>query len=409
MTLQVNEIEYCKLQIHYVADPAKVKAKRSEAIKELKKHAKIAGFREGKAPDYVIATQKKPQIEHWVKQELMAEAYQDILFETKIKPLGHPRVENADLNGSEFWCNLSMFKKPEFTLQNYKGFEVPEPHQPHTPEEMAAKMMQELRVRHGDVAPYEESDFVEMGDKVTMDLEIRQAESLREDLSQMGITYTMGQNLYPELDQNLLGMVAGEERTLDGFKIPEQEGEFSILVRIHMGLKPQPAPLDDELAFKVGFENYAQMQSYIEGVTSQQFQQNRSNVINQQVMKHLAAEHSFEVPEWYVTTEAEQLAAKGKLTWIEMSDEEKAPILTQAKENVKLALILDSIREEEPESMLSDQEIFNLVAQRLEGTGQNAKQFFVEAEQSGRLSNMLSHFRNEGVLQWVVSTCKFVT
>ena len=110
MTLQYEEVEFCKLNVHYAAEPSKVDSKRKEALTQFRK-VKIPGFRAGKAPNYAIESKLKKQIEDWMKRELLAEAYDDILFEIKTKTIGHPQVSRIELNDNNFWCDLVLLKK----------------------------------------------------------------------------------------------------------------------------------------------------------------------------------------------------------------------------------------------------------------------------------------------------------
>src|SRR5690606_16043977 len=111
----LKEIEYCKTQYFYQADPDKVEEKIDEAVFALKK-AKIPGFRPGKAPDSVIKTKCRSQIDSWVKRELTIQAYDDVVFEKKIKTIGQPEVDNLKLNKDTFSCELTICSRPDFEL-----------------------------------------------------------------------------------------------------------------------------------------------------------------------------------------------------------------------------------------------------------------------------------------------------
>ena len=110
MTFQCNEVEPCKVNVHYVADADVVEQKRQEAVENLRK-IKIAGFRKNKAPDSAIKLKLKNEIEQWMTREIVAHAYDEVLFETKMKSIGYPQVSNVMLDGSYFHCDLFFLKK----------------------------------------------------------------------------------------------------------------------------------------------------------------------------------------------------------------------------------------------------------------------------------------------------------
>lgn len=406
MTIQCKEIEFCKMEVHYVATPETVEQKRQEAVQQLRKVA-IPGFRAGRAPDYIIKLRLKKQIEDWMKRELVAQAYDDILFETKMKPIGYPQLNKLELNESAFWCDLTVLKKPEFELKQYTGFKVPKPHQLHTPTEMAEKMMQELRQRFGDIVPYGENDFVQMGDKVTLDFKCLMDDKVFDEATKEGALYTVGQNIFPGFDDNVLGMSAGEERSFDvvlGDNVAEdmKNKRVTFQVKVHMGMKTVLAALDDALAQKAGFENYDKMRETVEGIASSRAQSSHVQLVGQQVIKQLLAAHDFEVPTWLVSMEAQHVAKQVGAEWNTVTDDQKSMFLAQAKDNVKLALIMDTIRDKEPEATFSDNELFNVIKTRVQEAGQDPDKFLVEAQRDGRLVGLLSSLRNEATIQWLV-------
>ena len=171
MTVQCEEVDYCKVKVKYVADPSLVEEKKNEAVRLLKKsNVQLPGFRMGQATDLAIRVHMKKQIDQMVTRELVSDAFTETLFETKMKPIGYPDVHSTRLDGRHFECEMTFAKKPEFELQQYTGFEIPKPHLEMTAAEGAEKLLQELRTVHGDVVTYGADDFVQEGDKITMDI-----------------------------------------------------------------------------------------------------------------------------------------------------------------------------------------------------------------------------------------------
>ena len=403
MTIQCDDIDLCKTRVHYQLEPSKVVSKRQECLKSLKKY-KMPGFRPGMAPDWAIKTKFKKELTQIVKQELTSDAYQDILFETKIKPLGQPQIEQAELHNDEFWCSMVILKRPEFTLKQYKEFDLPNP-QTSTIEELVQRSLQELRLHNADSVPFEENDFIAMGDKVTMTVECFDQDQKVSDMCHEGILYTVGDTLYPDFDSSLLGMKADE---LKMFALKLNEKLFTFKVKIHMGLKNHLPALDDNLAKTIGVATFDELLQRVQTYAKAQVETLKNNKLTQQVILRLLADHDIEMPDWLIETEVQFLLSSSGRKIEECSSEQKDEFLTQAKNNLKLTFILEAVKELEPETSFNDQEVISTLAEKLHHQGQDPKKFLDHQQQNGTLRNLIAKLKNDLVLQWITNTCKII-
>jgi trigger factor len=410
MTVECNEFEYCKVKVNYIADPDLVEEKRDEVVANIKRaKVKLRGFRAGKATDLAIRTQLKKKINEMLRRELVSEAYEETLFETKMKPIFYPEIHESHLDGNNFSCNMTFLKKPDFELKQYKGFEIPKPHRPMTAAEGAEKMIQELRVQHADPVPYGENDFVQDGDQVTLDVIASDPNGKLDGLSREGALYTVGQNPIKEIDQKMYGMKAGEEREFDIiFEDSEDYQEqvrgkrIKFNVKVHMGTKKVPLPLDDELAKKVGLETYEKLRNEAEGTASARIDANEKQQIMNQVMMQILAAHDFEVPAWNVLMESQKFAAGQGVPWESLTDEQVDNINAQSRDKVKLSLILDAIRDDEPDAVYSDQEMIDKIRAQITEQGQNADEIMSRLAQDGSLIGTIAAMKDKAIMHWLV-------
>ena len=444
--IEYKEIEYCKLQVSYQAPSSLVEEKFDESIKDLKKtKPKVSGFREftkkphtkrkkinrkgsrtkpfkssvsgkvrnTKAYNFALKNAYSKVIHEAVKKELVSEAYDETLFETKIKPIGFPEVVHSQLDEFNFSCDLLFLKKPEFKLDKYKGFEIPKPHQTKTEIELAEKMLQDLRIRHGSLAVYDDEDVVELGDKITVDFICNIDEERNDKLTREGFLYTVGESVIPGIDDHLLGMKPGESKHFSFLISEDLDKELSgkiahYNVVLHMGTKNVPAPLDDTLATKVGYSHFDDLIKEINGAASSQLKIQTENEIQQQIVNRILEGHDFKVPDFLVLEEAKIVAANAGVEWSSLSDEHKKMANEKAVKNVKLSLILDSIREEEPDTNFSDSEILSSLKERLESQGKNADQFLSSAQKNGTLFAIVASLKDEATMKWLVSQSKII-
>ncbi len=427
MPIECKEIEYCKIHVHYTADPALVEDKRDEALFLMKKSkVKVPGFRAGKASDTAIKVKLKKHIDNWVQRELVSAAYDEVLHETQMKPIGYPDISNVVIDDTEFHCDMLFMKKPDFELQEYDGIEVPKPHMESTSTELTEKMIQDLRERHGDVVPYGENDFVQKGDQVTLDFFAYLNGEKVEEISSEGLLVKAGTSPIPEFDDNIMGMSPGEKREFRLKLTKENLTEHGLdkdlfeklmdsvidcHAHVHMGTKMIPCALDDEFAKKLNYETYDELRTAVEGSASGQIKMQEEQLISQQLIRKLVDAHDFEVPTWLVLMEAQQVAAKDGIDWNKVSDEEKDNFNKRAKRNVKFSLIMDSIREEEPDVNFSDRELIESFKRHLMSSGrsqEDADMIISMSQKDGTLVGMLASLRNDATLKWLTTKAKII-
>lgn len=411
MQVETSEIEFCKVKINYTADTDTVKAKYDEAIADLRKKP-IPGFRKGKAPDYAIKAKCKQEIKNRVKQEMGFQAYDDIVFDTKMKPIGHPQVVSSSLKGNEFSCEMVVHKKPEFELKPYTEYEIPKPAVDNDAIAQTEAYLRNLQLRLGDVEPYDEGDVVEMGDQVTLSFVATIDGKSFDGSVAEGKLYTVGENQMAGFDEAICGMSAGETKEFNLTMPADLEGiggkPAIFSVTLHMGTKRKPCVADDEMAKKCGCSNLDELNGQLQAMVGQKIKKAELDALRKQVCLRLVQDNDFKVPEFLIEPEMGMILARSGIKSQSLTDENKEQLKTMALNNVKLSLILDSIRDLESDAVLSDGEAQEALAKRLVAQGLDPKQQLVEYQKSGALLGMISGLRDEFTLQWLVSKVKIL-
>lgn len=414
MQIEVKEIEPCKLSVHYVADAMEILNKRGEVLNHFK-NAPVPGFRPGKANIDAIKVHYRTQIEESLKRALAEDAYHNTLFEKKIKPHGPPTFTSLLMADGKFTCEFDLHTKPNFELAPFANLEIPKPAESETETELTERMMQELRVRFGDVAPYEENDFVQAGDNVIIDYEGTIDGERVEHLCASAETVTVGKEEFSFFDQHLLGMTAGETREFE-ISIPENTlpslaGKIAHMkVTLHTGSKTTPYPLDNTLAERLGMKDFDALREYIRGTATASIENKRKQAITDAVANVLVNSNQLEVPNWMALSEAQYLAHQSRLDWALLTDDDKESFLKMANRSVKLALILDRIREENPEAQLTDQEVFEVIKRNLAKTNVTGSidDVIKQMNKTGYLQILFSRIRDEHAMDFVVKTVKLI-
>ncbi len=167
-------------------------------------------------------------------------------------------------------------------------------------------------------------------------------------------------------------------------------------------------PLDDSLAQKLGRASFAELNEYVHMTAASRLgESDRTNLVKQ-VSSKLVDSHTFKVPEWLTLSEAKYLAANSKKQWDDLSDEDKEEYLKLSDANVKLALILDRIRDTEPESQLSDQEVVEMIKENVAKSNQNSDEVLQSMNKNGYLPVLISRLRDEHTLDFILKSAKII-
>lgn len=408
--VNVEEIEPCKLKVHYEADPEKVREKLDEAIASLR-HVRIPGFRPGKAPDHAIKMRLRPQINQFIAREMASEAIDDIVFETDIKPLGQPNYSNVTINGNKFSCDVEIVSKPDFKVENIK-FDVPKPPVETDAETLAEKSLLNLRIRVGETEPYEEDDLVEMGDQVTFSFYATIDGQQFDGSTVEGEMYQIGADRWAGWDDNILGMKADETKE---FEFTFNNGPENIVgktakfsVTIHMGTKRKPHPINEEFYKIMGVENIEQLMNKLRSISKASVERREKEAVRNQVGIKLVEHNKFDVPKFMIENEARAGAAQVGINFTDLTDKEKEVFLEQADKNLRLSLILDTIRENEPDSVLNDAEAQQKLAHHIQLRGQDPNELFNNPVMRYQLFLLLKAIKEEFTLQWVANQANII-
>ena len=412
MTIQVQEVELCKLSVQYVAPEDKVQEARSKVLDRIRREkVPVKGYRPGTAPNHVIEFTMKSTVDSLAAKDLVSEAYNDLLFEHKIKTMFYPKVQHQSFEDGKFHCEMTVWKKPDVELGEYKNFNIPRPALENV-SDVSAKMVQELRVRQGETRPYDENDFVQSGDKLTLDMKAECEGHVVEELTQEGFVYSVGQ--FSELDENLIGMKPDETKSFQVSMKSDAPVEsirnktVNFTATLHMGMKTDLAPLNDEFAQRLGFQTYSQFESHVNSVAGMQLKNKEKNLLNNQVFSRLLEHNKVNVPSWLAELEAQNMAKSKGAEWKDLSSDFRAKVLVESEKAVKLSLILDAIREAEPDTSFSERELLDALRMKVSETGNNPDEFISNASKDGSIFGIIANMKDAATVDWIIKNSTIV-
>lgn len=413
MEITVKEVEYCKVDVHYEMDVADVFDEKSSEVAHRLRHKQIPGFRTGKAPVSIIKQYFKSQIKDETVNEFANDAVQNTIAEKNLKLFGKPQFNGYSLNGGKFICDFSMFIQPTFELKEYKGFDIPKPKQAETADALAQKTLQEIRVANGEEAQFTETDVIAMGDNVVIKYSCTIDGKTVERLCADNELVRIGKTPIPEFDEHLVDMKAGEEKTFT-IKLPEDGNDAlagqmaTFTVSVILGSKVAPAPLDDELAKKVGLKSLQELNSAVQAMSGNRVKEMENAGVLNQISARLVANHDFKVPSWLTLAEAKYKVVNDGINWDEMEDFRREQYLGIAERSVRLTLVLNKIREEEPNAQLTEEETLATLKQGLAKQVSDVDEAMKALYKNGQLPSLYNRVKDEYALEFIRGTCKIV-
>jgi trigger factor len=314
MNVKVESVSQVEKQLSFVVPAEEVNKTLADIYKDLRKEAKIKGFRKGKAPESVIKAHFKDYAAREAENQLVSEYYKQALMKHEIPVVSSPEIHLDGLEeGKDFHFKATVEIIPE--LPEMSGYEeIPvKARRIEVLDVDVDNAIERMRTMQGKLVVAEETYEAGEGDYLVMDYESevdgKPLEEKADALHKLGSPETL-----PEFDKALMGVKAKETRT---FKItyPEdypnndlagKESTFTVTVKEVKRLElPE---VDDDFAKSYGnYENLEAFKAYIK----EQIEREREDVnrqwMEEQILTFLLKRFEFEVPKSWIKKQAEFL------------------------------------------------------------------------------------------------------
>jgi trigger factor len=242
MSAQVEELADNKVRLTVDVPKADVHHAVEHAASDLAESVKIPGFRKGKVPMPVLVSRiGKERLYTEAIESHIAGWYGNAVARARIRPAEQPQLDYelpaSDDEDWRFTATVGVLPKPE--VADWKQLQVPYA-EPEVPEDFVEHELNVLRSTIAELSPVEDRPAQE-GDTVVIDL-------VAGDGGQRDYVVELGTGrLLPELEEELVGMSAGETKDV-GLDRPGEETPAPVQVAMKEIKEKVLPPLDDELA-----------------------------------------------------------------------------------------------------------------------------------------------------------------
>jgi trigger factor len=375
MQVTVEDVSSVKKILHIEVPENVVVRELNNAYNNLKKTAKVKGFRPGKAPRSVLERLFKKDVHGDVSSKLLQDSFVEALKETELNIIGNPKIEPSQLEeNGPYKYEATVEIRPEIDDIDFKGLTLKKALYQVTDEEMEAQLKL-LQKNLSQQKPVTEDRKVQENDSVRIDYEgFEGSDPFPETQKTENFTMKIGEGAISKtLDEELIGMTVGEDREItvnfpeDHFndKLANHEITFHVkLKEIREEILPE---IDDEFAKQLGqYETLDDLKKAITDNLTEGYNKRVEQELNEQVYKALIERTEFELPESMVEYELNNIIdeIERTLKYYERSMEDQG--LTKeslaethretAEQKVRRHLILGKIIDQE-NLELSDEEM----------------------------------------------------
>ena len=149
MKVEVKKVDTLKRELKFEIPREKVSKAMDEVYNEISKHAKIKGFRPGKAPRHILVNSHGKLAQEETIKKLIPEAYHQGIGEQNLNPVDLPEISDVNFQDGILTFTATLDVRPEVKVGNYKGIKV-KPQNNKVTEEDINKTLEFFKKGQGD-------------------------------------------------------------------------------------------------------------------------------------------------------------------------------------------------------------------------------------------------------------------
>jgi trigger factor len=315
MSVQVENLEknMAKLTIEVSAEELE-KALQGAYLKQ-KHNISIPGFRKGKVPRAMIEKMYGAGIFYEdAANALIPEAYSNAVAESKLDVVSQPEISVTQIEkGKPFIFTAEVAVKPEVTLGEYKGLEVPKSDLTVTDEEVDAELQKE-REKNSRTITVEDRGAQE-GDTVTIDFEGSIDGEAFEGGTGKDYPLTLGSHTFiPGFEDQLVGAKAEDQVDVhvtfpEDYNAEELKGKAAVFkCTVHKVEAKELPELDDDFAKDVSeFDTLDEYKADVRANLEKKKEAEAKRTKEDAVVEKAIANATMEIPDAMVKTQAANL------------------------------------------------------------------------------------------------------
>ena len=395
-----------------------VRKRTDEIVGEFRRHARLPGFRPGKAPVSLVQQRYRDEIRSEILRDLVPEYVATQAKEHNWNLVGNPSISDIEYSEeSPLKFKASLEIMPEIELKDFRALEV-EVADTTVRDEDVEIMLRDLQEEGATFVNVDEPRPLQDGDSASIAVhEVIPGQETAAAKDQELLFEIGSERTVKEFTENLRGAALDEERTFE-VTYPADWGDHrtagrTVNYRVKiLGIKMKQLPeLNDDFARELGpFESLADVRKRIREDLEKARQRDSEQDAKSEVRGKLAQLHEFPVPDLLVERQVDkrmeafkrQIAAKNlnpqslDLDWGRM----RAAQRQGAVDDVKSTLILEKIAQEN-NLTVAPEEVSAEVQKVSAASHQSPEVVEAYLTKDGGLDRIKSRLRIEKALEFV--------
>lgn len=362
MKVEVENLDRVRKKLQVSLEEDKVRALRESVFEDVRRNARIKGFRPGKVPRSIVENYYKDVIDEEVKKKMIESTMAEAFLDAKVNPVSEPQVFFSE-DGGQTSYSMECEVLPEFELPQYKGLEIEVDPLKITEEEVDNRI-EALRQMHAPLVDKASEEPAENGDLVIIQYEgFHQGKPVKDAKSDAYPVALGTPGLIPEFENGLTGMRRGEEKELT-VDFPADNPDKNIagkqvtfIIRVKEIKKQQTPELNDDFAKDAGFEDMASLKEGVTGELQKEKESQKQMATNTKIVDALLAGTDIPVPQRMLQKRVEAMAqdARMRMRADRLGNEQEARIAMalrkemepEAEKRIRAEMILSKIAEAE--------------------------------------------------------------
>lgn len=330
ISTDIKVLTSCRKELNIVMDKEDMDPLREKETRRVQKEVQLPGFRKGKAPLNLVKRNYSQAIEAYTLEAAIDHALRRSVEDNKILIVGTPEAKKVDFNeDGNLDIQIEVDTYPEFELKKYKGLELTKDRYIVT-DEFVDKTIEKLRQEKATRLSVE--DPIEEGHIVYLDMQ----ELDSSGVPLVGKKYNdvnvrVGEGRFdPELEDQLKGMKAGEEQTIekkypDDFPQKEFAGTKELYkVNIKKVEKEELPELNEEFytSLNPDIKTLDELKDFVKKRLEEDYKQQAEARFNQDMTQKLLEENPFDVPQAMVDNYLDHIVENTKRQNPKLNDED---------------------------------------------------------------------------------------
>lgn len=383
-------------------------------LREIARTARIKGFRPGKVPATVIEQRYGAQVRGEILDDLLQQGFERGVRENELRVAGAPRIEpSAEAGEGEMAFVASFEIVPDFGDIDVTKLQVVR-HTADVTEDDIDRMIENLRLQRRSwtlvTRPAQSGDAVDLETWSVVD-----GERLPPEGAERGVTVIGTGGMFPEIENALIGMSAGDEKTVTvdfpaDWRVPQLAGKTAVVsVKIEQISEAHLPDADADFikSFGVKSGDMAQFRVEIRNNLERELKGALMNRLRREVGEQLIAAYAHvEMPPRLVENEARAIVAQSVEQSRRQGRQVEAPadawreVLEPARKRITVALLVGEIARRN--SLTLDPKRVNETLRLIASTYEEPQQV-IDLYRNDRqlMSGLQNRVMEEQVIDWI--------